>query len=133
MGQITLVLLLSQVLAANGELIRVGPVTTNDRVTFRLHDTTEELALGAIVRLRVDNPAVGYPFQTLVPPRLCSRQGNSRNWNCEASLPAETVKRLNVPGRHDLYSFTFNNYKGESGPSDPWTITTPAPKGKGLK
>lgn len=110
-----------------GSNIRTGPVYETDRVTFRLMNTTEELALGAIVRLRVDTPQVGYPYQTLLPPRICTRQGGSPHWNCEAFLPSGTVKLLNVPGKHELYSFTFN-LSGESGPSDPWTITTP--KGK---
>lgn len=123
-------LLLMSVANAQGRgqsFIRVGPVTTRDRVSFRLAVMSQDLARVITVRLRVDNTSVSAPYATLEPPRVCTPQG--QGWECEAYLPQLTVNSLNVPGRHDLYSFVFDGNCCESGPSNAWAITTPAATG----
>lgn len=106
----------------SGMLIRVGPVTTMDRVGFRLSDMSESEAMTAIIRLRVDKSEISEPYSVLVPPRTCQKQGS--NWLCEAYIPAAIVTKLNVPGKHELYSYVFDGV-GESEPSRSWTVTGP--------
>lgn len=109
--------------ARDGSQIRVGPITTKDRVSFRLPAKTLNEAMTTIVRLRVDSTSVSAPYATLTPPRTCNRQG--QGYECEAYIPANTVTSVNIPGRHDIYSFTFDGNCCESAPSGSWTITTP--------
>lgn len=124
MRLVILLLLISQTNLKSQSQFRTGPVTTMDRVSFRLNDAkTLADAQNTIVRLRVDTPNVAIPYSTLVPPKLCTRQGS--NFECEYYIPQDIVTRLNVPGKHELYSYTFN-LQGESAPSMSWTITMPS-------
>jgi len=117
--------LLSQAQGKGQDQIRTGPVFTTDKVSFRLNDAKSlQEAQTTPVRLRVDSPGISQPYTTLLPPRTCSTQGS--NYECETFLPAEIVTRLNVPGKHNLYSYVFDGNCCESSPSQPWTITTPS-------
>lgn len=115
----------AQVMVRGATTLRTGPVTTQDKVEFRLELPTMEEAMVMPVRLRVDNPAMSAAYSTLAPPRTCVSMG-SKQFICEAFLPSDIVTRLNVPGRHLLYSYTFDGRCCESAPSDPWTVTTPS-------
>jgi hypothetical protein len=122
---LTCVFFFCPILSFGQSQIRTGPVTTMDRVSFRLNDVkTLQDAQNTIVRLRVDTPNVAIPYSTLVPPKLCTRQGS--NFECEYYIPQDIVNLLNVPGKHELYSYVFNGNCCESAPSMSWTITMPS-------
>ncbi len=124
MRLVILLLLFSQTNLKSQSQIRTGPVTTMDRVSFRLSEAKNLTdAQNTLVRLRVDSPGISQPYSTLVPPRICTTQGS--NFECEYYIPQDVVTRLNVPGKHNLYSYVFDGNKGESDPSNPWTIQTP--------
>lgn len=116
----------NEVMPQGATTLRTGPVTTKDKVEFRLNLPTLEQAMAMPVRLRVDNSAQSAAYSTLVPPRKCDRR--NRQYYCENFLPSAIVTRLNVPGKHLLYSYTFDGNCCESAPSTPWTLTTPQPK-----
>lgn len=120
---VTSLLLLAGAQGKGQSMLRTGPVTTKDVVSFRLSNMTLENAQTMPVRLRVDSTSQTAPYSTLLPPRTCNRQGNFNV--CEAFLPSDAVARINVPGRHLVYAFAFDGNCCESGPSDSWTITTP--------
>ncbi len=113
-----------ELVRADGSPIRTGPITTKDRVSFRLDNMTLQNAMAMPVRIRVDNSALTAPFDTLVPPRTCERAGGN-TYRCENYVPQGTVNRVNVPGKHAIYAFTFDGNCCESVPSSPWTLTTP--------
>lgn len=117
--------LLLQIQAGSSSMLRIGPVTAKDVVSFRLGTMSLELAEILPIRLRVDNPSMNQPYATLLPPRKCNRQG--QGWECEAYIPPDAVTMINVPGRHEVYAFTFDGNCCESAASSPWTITTPRP------
>lgn len=120
-----LFLLVFQTEMKGQQQIKTGPVTTMDRVSFRLREQkSPNDAMNAIVRLRVDDPINGMPV-AVSPPRICDRVGNSSNYDCQNYIPTYIVQQLNVRGTHRLYSYTWSNTAGDSQASDPWTIVTP--------
>ncbi len=124
MRYLTILLLLTTIDAqGRGQMqIRVGPVTVKDRVGFRLDGMSFDEAMTAIIRIRVDKPEISEPYSVLVPPRTCQKQGS--NWLCEAYIPQAIVDKINVPGRHEVYSYVFDGV-GESEASRAWTVTSP--------
>lgn len=124
MRYVLILLILGQANLKAQSQIRTGPVFTTDKVSFRLSDAKSlQDARNTIVRLRVNSSTMSLPYTTLLPPGVCTTQGS--NYECEYSLPQDIVTLLNVPGKHNLYSFVFDRY-GESQASQPWTITTPS-------
>lgn len=115
----------AQAIVRGGQPVKTGPVSTKDKVEYRLHDMSLDVARQTPIRLRVDNPTMNRYYSSIFNPS-CVRQGSFNL--CEAFLPEGTVNQLNVPGKHQLFLFTFNGYYGESKPSEPWTLVTP--KGK---
>ena len=113
-----------------GTPISMGPVTTNDVVSFRINNQKSLSDANVMpVRLRVDSTALSASFTTLVPPRTCVRvtgiTATGAGYRCETKLPSAVVTRLNVRGTHRLYAFTFDGNCCESAASLPWTVVMP--------